>query len=203
MLFEVVPYAIIYRMGIQTGLIVAISLCFLGVFFSIRAGVHSIQRSRRHASWPVRLKQTAAGQRYFGLAFLLLVMIIAGVVVIYTGKIPQPVLLSSPTASLVWTVTNIPSKTWTNTPTQVSTPTLTDTPTLTSTSAQTFTSTPVPSQTPLPTDTLWPTWTPSLTPTATLIISTLTPLPTSTLMPTQTPIPTDTRWPLVSPTSNK
>ena len=191
------------RMGNLTGLIIAISLGLLGIFFSIRAGVHSFQLSRRQASWPERRKQVAAGRRYFGLAFILTVMIVAGVVMIFNGDISRPVLLITPNASPVRTVTIAPSKTATSTPALTSTLVLTDTPTLTSTPSPTLTSTLPPSQTPLPTDTLWPTWTPSKTPTVTPTLPSPTPTKTSTLFPTHTLMPTDTHWPTLTPTGLK
>ena len=205
-------------MGRTPGLIVAIFLGLLGVFFSMRLGFHSLKLSRRQASWPKRRQQIAASRRYFGLAIFLLVGIVAGYV-IYINKINiNPFFLFTPTASSGLTATIVPSETHTNTPVVTSTPLPTDTPSLTSTPAQTYTPTKVPSWTSRPTDTHWPTWTPSRTFTAsptptpsrtpTPVIVTLwptqTPLPTDTRWttpyPTQVPSPTDTRWPSPAPT---
>ena len=191
-------------MSVQTGLIIAILLGLLGVFFSIRAGVHFIQVSRRQASWPERRKQMVASQRYFGLALILLVVVAAGMYMIFTGNVPHLIFPASPTASLEWTATNLPSEIPTNTPSLTSTPGPTDTPSLTFTPSQTYTISPVPSQTSRPTETHWPTWTPSQTPTHTSTPRpTRTPTITSTTLPTRTPRPTDTRWPTLTPTGIK
>jgi hypothetical protein len=171
-----------------------------GFFLSIRAGFHSIQLSRRLASWPVRRKKMAAGRRYFGLAFVLIVMIVAGSTFYLTGMNVHPVVLSTPAASLERTATIASSETQTDTPVVTSKPAPTDIPAMTYAPSQIFTPTRIPSQTLRPTDTLWPTWTPSKTPTATSTPPpTLTPTGTSTHFPTQTPIPTDTRWPTLTP----
>jgi hypothetical protein len=200
---ETTPYAIIIRMSFRISIIIVILLGLLGVWGCFRAGIHSLQSSRRQASWPERRKQMAAGWRYFGLVFFLLVMIVVGTVFAFSGKITYPLFLSPPTASLERTATNVPP-THTLAPPTIAVPT--DTPTPTVKSAQTSTSTPVLNQAFHPTDTLWskpmfPTYTPSPTDTPWLkpLFPTYTPSPTDTpwsqpLFPTYTPSPSDTPW---------
>ena len=199
-----VPYAIITPMGLRTGLIIVILLGLLGAFFSFLAGIHSLQISRRKASWPERSRQRAAGWRYFGLSIFLVCLSIACVSFMITGVFARLVTLASPTPSPAWTATKAPSVTQTNTPVWTSASIPTDTPAVTSTPVQTSTNTLAPSRTPLPTDTRWATWTPSRTPTGTLT-RTPTPVPpaSSTIVPTWTLRPTDTRWPDPTPTSTK
>ena len=191
-------------MGIQTGLIIAIFLGLLGVFFSIRAGFRSIQSSRRQASWPERRRQVAAGQRYIGLAFVLLIASVAGVVILFTGNSAQLAEIFTPAPTRERTATLAPSVTQTVTPFPTSTPVPTEPSTLTPTLKPTSTDTLFPSQTLLPTDTHWPTWTASVSPTATSTpLPTHTPTVTSTRQPSQTLIPTDTHWPVPTLTSTR
>jgi len=188
----------------QTGLIIVIFLGLLGAFFAFRAGIHSLQISRREASWPERSRQRAAGSRYFGLSIILVLVSIACVSFLITGAITHPLILASATPSPTWTATLALPEAPTSTSIWTSAPVPTDTPTQTSVPVGTSTIKMVPSRTPLPTDTHWATWTPSKTPTGT---STRTPTPfpsaSSTLLPTWTPRPTDTRWPDPTPTSTK
>ena len=93
------PYAIITLMGIRTGLIIFILLGLVGAFFAFRAGIHSMQISRRQASWPERQRQRVAGSRFFGMAILVVLLDIACVSFIITGGVIHPVILSSPVAS--------------------------------------------------------------------------------------------------------
>jgi len=199
-----VPYAIITPMGMRTGLIIVILLGLLGAFFSIRGGIHAMQVSRRHASWPERSRQRAAGWRYFGLAIVLVFLSIACISFMITGVVSLQVMPASPTPSLTSTFTAAPSETQTNPFFPTSTPVPTDTPAVTSTPTLLSTATLTASRTHLPTDTHWATWTPSRTPTGTKT-RTLTPVPSasSTRFPTRTPSPSDTRWPDPTPTSTK
>ena len=200
------PYAIITRMGMRTGLIIVILLSLLGAFLSFRAGIHSMQVSRRKASWPERSQQRSAGWRYFGLSVILVFMSIACVSFIITGAVIRPLIPARATAtpSLTWTATETPSETKTNSPVPTSTSIPTDTPITTPTHVPSATNTRAPTWTPRPTDTHWATWTVSRTPTKTLTRTpTLVPPATSTLMPTWTPSPSDTKWPYLSPTSTK
>jgi len=154
-------------------IIIAIGLGLLGAFISYRAGLRSIQVARRQASWPERRRLMSAGWRYFGLAFLLIVLIIAvpGYVYNHPEVIQSMVTRPEPTGTntpfLISTIT--PASTITTASTDTSVPT--DTPIPSETSAGTLTPTHAPSRTPLPTDTLWPTMTPTVTPTKTLVPS--------------------------------
>ena len=192
------------HMGIQTGLIIAIFLGLLGVFFSSRSGLRSIQSSRRQASWPERRRQVAAGQRYVGLAIVLLVASVAGVVILFSGNSAQLAVIFTPAPTREQTPTLAPFVTQTVTLLPTSTPVPTEPSTLTPTLEPTSTDTLFPSQTLLPTDTHWPTWTASVSPTATSTpLPTYTPSLTSTRQPTQTLIPTDTHWPVPTLTSTR
>ena len=187
----------------RTGLIIVIFLGLLGAFFAFRAGIHSLQISRREASWPDRSRQRAAGWRYFGLSIILVLVSIACVSFLITGAIIRPLSLPSVTPSPTWTATLAPPEAPTSTSIWTSAPVPTDTPTQTSAPVETSTITLVPSRTPLPTDTHWATWTPSRTPTGT---STRTPTSVPSVTPgspTWTPSPSDTRWPDPTPTSTK
>jgi hypothetical protein len=199
------PHAIITCMSVQNGLIIAILLGLLGIFFSIRASVRSLQVSRSQSSWPERRRRVAAAWRFFGLAILLLAVIVSCVYMLVTGNIPHLVIPATPIATLEPTATNTPSATPTTAPSSTFTPLPpTETPSLTSTPVQTFTVGPAPSWTPMPSDTHWPTWTPSRTATSTSTrLPTGSPTATSTYTSTRTPLPTDTRWPTHSPTSTK
>ena len=188
----------------RTVLIITIFLGLVGAVLAFLAGIHSLQVSRRKASWPERSRQRTAGWRYFGLAIVLVLLSIGCVYFMITGMVVRLGIFASPTPSPAWTATKVPSETQTKPPVWTSIPIPTDTPALTFMPAQTSTSTLVPSRTPLPTDTHWATWTASRTPTVT---STRTPTPippaSSTFVPTWTPRPTDTRWPDLTPTSTK
>jgi hypothetical protein len=187
----------------QTGLIIAIILGLLGAFFAFRGGIHSLQISRRVASWPDRSRQRAAGWRYFGLSIILVLVSIACVSFLITGAIPRPLTLASATPSPTWTATLVLPEAPTSTSIWTSAPVPTDTQAQTSVPVGTSTITLVPSRTPLPTDTHWATWTPSRTPTPTLTRTPVVPSATSSRLPTWTPRPTDTRWPDPTPTSTK
>ena len=189
-------------MGMRTGLIIAVLLALAGAFFAFRAGIHSMQVSRRKASWPERNRQRAAGWRYFGMTIVLILLSIACVSFMITGAVARLATPPSPTPAPSATATITPTETQTiayfptNTPFPSDTALLLTTPTLTGTTTFAL----PPSRTPLPTDTHWATWTPSRTPTST-ITRTTTPIPpaTATLKPTWTPSPSDTRWPDPTP----
>jgi hypothetical protein len=198
------PHAIITFMSVQDGLIIAILLGLLGIFFSIRASVRSLQISRSQSSWPERRRWVSAAWRFFGLAILLLLMIVSCVYMLATGNIPHLVIPATPTITLEPTATNTPSATPTTAPSSTFTPVQTDTPTITFTPSLTITISGIQTWTPLPSDTHWPTWTPSRTATSTSTrLPTGSPTVTSTYTSTRTPLPTDTRWPTHSPTSTK
>ncbi len=93
-------------MDVRTGLIIAILLALLGIYFGFRAGIRSLQRSRRQASWPARRQQVAAGRRYFGLAVLLILLSFVGVYYLVTGKASRLAIPLLPPAS---TQTTLPS----------------------------------------------------------------------------------------------
>jgi hypothetical protein len=189
-------------MGMRTGLIIAVLLALVGAFFAFRAGIHSLQVSRRKASWPERDRQRAAGWRYFGLSIILVLLSIACVSFMITGAVTRLATPASPTPYPTATATNTPTETQTIAYFPSNTPVPTDTALLTtSTPTGTATIALPPSRTPLPSDTHWATWTASVTPTSTKT-RTPTPLPsvTDTRFPTWTPRPSDTRWPDPTPT---
>ena len=189
-------------MGMRTGLIIAVLLALVGAFFAFRAGIHSMQVSRRKASWPERSRQREAGWRFFGLTIALILLSIACVSFMITGAVIRLAPPASPTPSPSATATNTPTETQTIAYFPSNTAVPTDTALLTtSTLTSTATIALPPSRTPLLTDTHWATLTPSITPTSTKT-RTPTPFPsaTSTRFPTWTPSPSDTRWPDPTPT---
>lgn len=205
---ENVPCAIIIRMGIGMGLIIAIVLGLVGAFFCYRAGLRAMQVARCQASWPERRKLMAVSWRYIGLAFLLIILVVAGPIFAYNNLNIFRAQVTRPEP----TETEAPLKTFTNTTAPTDTPAPTGTPTPTNTLAGTFTATRVQNSTPIPAQTRWPTLTPSDTPTKTPIpsatkvltgTSTTVPSATATLPPTKTPLPTQTRWPTHTPTPTR
>jgi hypothetical protein len=196
-----VPHAIITPMSVQGGLIIAIILGLLGIFFCVRLSIRSIQVSRRQSSWPERRKRVAAAWRYFGLAILLVAGIVACAYMLITGKIPHLVFPTAPTATPTRTATELPpTRTNTNTPSHTNTQAPSDTPAPSPTPTPTETVNPLSTWTPKPTDTRWPTYTPSRTSTPTLTpFPSGTPTMTSTYTHTRTPLPTDTHWPSPTP----
>jgi hypothetical protein len=150
-------------MGIGMGLSIAIVLGLVGAFFCFRAGLRSMQIARRQASWPARRKLMTISRLYSGLAFLLIILVVAGPIVAYNN----PNIFKTPATPPEPTRTEAPTETFTSTTAPTDTPVPTGTPTLTNTPAGTFTATRFQSRTPLPTDTRWPTLTPGHTPTKT------------------------------------
>lgn len=122
-------------MDIRAGVITAAILAAIGAFYSIRAGIRTIQSARQLTFYRLRGERMAAGWRLFGLALLMFGL------AFWLGFYGEPVAYQyfppSPTASLTPSATGIPSTTLSPTitlsPTQTETPSTTDTPTQTST----------------------------------------------------------------------
>lgn len=122
-------------MDIHAGVLAAAVLAVVGAFFSVRAGIRTIQSARKLTFYRLRSERTAAGWRLFALAVLLLGL--AGWLPLYGESMAYQYFPPSPTPSPTPGPTTIPSMTLS--PTITLTPTITDTPSVTDTLTPTST----------------------------------------------------------------
>jgi type VI secretion system secreted protein VgrG len=120
-------------MDIRAGVITAAILAVVGAYFTLRAGIRTIQSARKLTFYRLRSERTGAGWRLFGLTVLLLAA--AGWLALYGQPVAYQYFPPSPTPSVTPSQTLIPSPslspTITLTPTITQTPAVSDTPTLT------------------------------------------------------------------------
>jgi hypothetical protein len=123
-------------MDIRAGIIAFAFLVVIGALFSLRAGIRTIQFSRKMTFYRLRRARAANGWRMIG--FGLLLLIFAAWLPFYAPPLAYQYFPPSPTPTLTPTITITPTITFT--------PTITEPPTLTSTPL--FTDTPTASPTP-------------------------------------------------------
>jgi hypothetical protein len=122
-------------MDIRAGIIASALLIVIGAFFSVRAGIRTIQFSRKMTFYRLRQARAASGWRMIG--FGLLLLIFAAWLPFYGPPLAYQYFPPSPTPTLTPTITVTPSITVTPTMTETAiftnTPPFTDTPTASST----------------------------------------------------------------------
>jgi hypothetical protein len=116
-------------MDIRAGVITAAILAVIGAFFSLRAGIRTIQAARKLTFYRLRQERTAGGWRLFGLTIVLLAF--GTWLAVYGQPVAYQYFPPSPTPSATFTRTLIPSATLS--PTVTLTPANTDTPSVTDT----------------------------------------------------------------------
>jgi len=118
-------------MDIRAGIIAFAVIIVVGAYFSLRAGVRTIQFSRKMTFYRLRRARAASGWRMIGFGFLLLLF--AAWLPFYAPPLAYQYFPPSPTPTLTPTITPTPTITLTPTITEPPTPTITplftDTPT--------------------------------------------------------------------------